>query len=119
MTKNPSPGRARLHRRVAAALACVTLLTVGCLSGSYTTEKDKTARGAGIGAAAGAVVGAVIGEGAADNIPVGAAIVDRGVDPGRMTAIGYGEDHPVASNETAEGRSQNRRVTLLLKAKAR
>jgi len=34
-------------------------------------------------------------------------------------SLGYGEDEPVAPNDTAEGRSRNRRVDLLLKAKAR
>ena len=46
-------------------------------------------------------------------------LVFRGVDVSRITALGYGESHPVASNDTAEGRSRNRRVDLLLKAKAR
>jgi outer membrane protein OmpA-like peptidoglycan-associated protein len=46
-------------------------------------------------------------------------IVQQGVDPARITALGYGENHPVADNVTAEGRRQNRRVDILLKAKAR
>ena len=46
-------------------------------------------------------------------------LVFRGVDVSRITAVGYGEAHPVASNSSAEGRSFNRRVDLLLKAKAR
>ncbi len=46
-------------------------------------------------------------------------LVGRGVDPGRMTAVGYGEGHPVADNDTARGRELNRRVSILLKAKAR
>ena len=37
----------------------------------------------------------------------------RGIDPSRLTPIGYGEDLPIAANETAEGRKQNRRVTLV------
>lgn len=36
------------------------------------------------------------------------------VHPGRVTAVGYGESEPVASNETAEGREQNRRVVSVL-----
>lgn len=36
----------------------------------------------------------------------------RGVDPSRMTAVGYGPDQPIATNTTAEGRAQNRRVEL-------
>jgi len=46
-------------------------------------------------------------------------LIGRGVDRARITAVGYGEGHPVASNETSSGRAQNRRVDLLLKAKAR
>ncbi|MCW2380742.1 MULTISPECIES: OmpA family protein [unclassified Sphingobium] len=36
----------------------------------------------------------------------------RGVDPIRMATMGYGETRPVASNETAEGKAQNRRVEI-------
>jgi len=46
-------------------------------------------------------------------------LVGRGVEPARMTAVGYGESQPVADNGTASGRSLNRRVNILLKAKAR
>ena len=43
------------------------------------------------------------------------AVADRltsvlGVDPDRVTAVGYGEVEPIASNDTAAGRAQNRRV---------
>lgn len=33
-----------------------------------------------------------------------------GVDPSRVNAVGYGEEAPIASNNTAEGRAENRRV---------
>ena len=46
-------------------------------------------------------------------------LVARGVDAERVTAVGYGEGHPVASNASTSGRGQNRRVDLLLKAKVR
>lgn len=39
-----------------------------------------------------------------------------GVSASRLTAIGYGEQRPEESNETAEGRSRNRRVTILIDA---
>ncbi|MCH2190045.1 MAG: OmpA family protein [Gammaproteobacteria bacterium] len=38
----------------------------------------------------------------------------RGVDPLRLETYGYGEDYPVASNASADGRSKNRRVELVL-----
>jgi outer membrane protein OmpA-like peptidoglycan-associated protein len=46
-------------------------------------------------------------------------LVGRGVEPDRMVAVGYGESEPVAGNETRSGRQMNRRVNILLKAKAR
>lgn len=33
-----------------------------------------------------------------------------GVPAGKLTAVGYGESRPAATNDTAEGRAQNRRV---------
>lgn len=37
-----------------------------------------------------------------------------GISAGRVTAYGYGKSRPVANNETAEGRSANRRVEILI-----
>jgi outer membrane protein OmpA-like peptidoglycan-associated protein len=45
-------------------------------------------------------------------------LIGRGLDAERMVAVGYGENYPVASNESSQGRNQNRRVDILLKAKA-
>lgn len=42
-------------------------------------------------------------------------LIDHGVASERLSAQGYGSDKPVASNDTREGRSQNRRVELVLK----
>ncbi len=40
------------------------------------------------------------------------ALIRFGVAPSRITAIGYGEDYPIAPNDTPEGRARNRRVEL-------
>lgn len=224
MTNTHTLRRARVGRLGIGALTIIAFGATGCLGGSYTTSRDKTLKGAGIGAAAGAVAGAVIGEGQADHILAGAAIgagigagigsymdaqeeklaripgttvervgndmlrvrfssdvlfdidsaipvsasrstldevaivlndfpktavvvqgftdstgsenhnqalserragavsnyfVSSGVDTGRMTAIGFGQDHPVAQNRTEAGRRLNRRVEILIKGKAR
>lgn len=44
---------------------------------------------------------------------VKAALEQRGVATSRLTAAGLGAGHPVASNETSEGRALNRRVELI------
>ena len=36
-----------------------------------------------------------------------------GIDAGRLTAKGFGPDHPLGSNDTAEGRAENRRVEFV------
>ncbi len=42
------------------------------------------------------------------------ALVDQGVDPERIATEGLGEDYPVASNDSASGRQQNRRVEIVI-----
>lgn len=39
-------------------------------------------------------------------------LVDRGVEAARLETLGYGETQPIASNDTVEGRAQNRRVEI-------
>ncbi|HEY0703387.1 MAG TPA: response regulator [Candidatus Acidoferrales bacterium] len=73
-------------------------------------------------------------EGHTDNVPIHSARYDSNwelstsrateiikllitrysITPNRLSASGYGEYFPVASNQTAEGRSQNRRVDLVI-----
>ena len=45
---------------------------------------------------------------------VAAYLASRGVDRTRMVTVGAGKDHPIASNETEEGRAQNRRVEITI-----
>lgn len=37
-------------------------------------------------------------------------LVERGLSPGLLTAVGFGPDRPVASNRTSSGREKNRRI---------
>ncbi|MBQ4377024.1 MAG: OmpA family protein, partial [Bacteroidales bacterium] len=39
-------------------------------------------------------------------------LIEHGIDEERLSYRGYGATHPVASNDTEEGRAQNRRTTL-------
>jgi OOP family OmpA-OmpF porin len=48
---------------------------------------------------------------------VAKALVAGGVEPARVTAIGYGETRPIADNETEAGRAKNRRVELVVTQK--
>jgi outer membrane protein OmpA-like peptidoglycan-associated protein/outer membrane murein-binding lipoprotein Lpp len=41
-------------------------------------------------------------------------LVSRGVDAARVTAMGAGESSPVAGNDSAAGRQQNRRVEVII-----
>ena len=43
------------------------------------------------------------------------ALTKAGVDGKRLTAVGYGQDRPVADNRNEEGRAKNRRVELVKK----
>jgi outer membrane protein OmpA-like peptidoglycan-associated protein len=44
-------------------------------------------------------------------------LIARGVDPSRVEAAGMGATRPVASNDTAEGRAQNRRTDVIVTAR--
>ncbi|MDD4426695.1 MAG: OmpA family protein, partial [Mariniphaga sp.] len=39
-------------------------------------------------------------------------LISQGIDGGRLQSTGYGEEKPVAGNQTEEGRQQNRRTTI-------
>ena len=72
-------------------------------------------------------------EGHTDNVPIhnavypsnwelaagrSAAVVrifeEKGIDPKRLEVVGYGEHHPVADNDTPEGRAKNRRIAIVM-----
>jgi chemotaxis protein MotB len=41
-------------------------------------------------------------------------LIAKGVDPQRLSAVGYAEQHPIATNATPAGRALNRRVEIVL-----
>ncbi|MFP8966525.1 OmpA family protein [Pokkaliibacter sp. CJK22405] len=55
----------------------------------------------------------VLSEGRAN--AVASYLLQQGVASSRVTARGLGERNPIATNDTAEGRSQNRRVELQIR----
>jgi chemotaxis protein MotB len=40
--------------------------------------------------------------------------IENGVDPARLTAVGFADQRPVEPNDTNEGRTRNRRVTVMI-----
>jgi len=45
---------------------------------------------------------------------VGDFFIKDGVETGRIKTVGYGEEKPLVSNKTAEGRQRNRRVEIIV-----
>ncbi len=41
-------------------------------------------------------------------------LASKGVEPGRLAVIGYGENRPTHPNDTVEGRNSNRRVVVVI-----
>jgi outer membrane protein OmpA-like peptidoglycan-associated protein len=48
-------------------------------------------------------------------VAVASVLRENGVPGGRVAAFGRGEDQPIASNLTPEGRAQNRRVEIIIR----
>ena len=45
-------------------------------------------------------------------------LISQGLNPADVTSVGMGESNPVASNDTAAGRQQNRRVEIIVSGEA-
>ena len=43
------------------------------------------------------------------------SVIEKGIDSSRLEAVGFGEDKPLVSNDTSNGRKSNRRVQLSMK----
>jgi chemotaxis protein MotB len=41
-------------------------------------------------------------------------LVQLGIDPSRIATAGHGQEKEIASNDTEEGRAQNRRIELVV-----
>jgi K(+)-stimulated pyrophosphate-energized sodium pump len=48
---------------------------------------------------------------------VKSALISLGVDESRIESEGYGQEHPIASNDTEEGKAQNRRIAVSVREK--
>lgn len=42
------------------------------------------------------------------------ALIELGIDPSRLNAVGMGEDFPIATNQSEDGRARNRRVDVIV-----
>ncbi len=58
------------------------------------------------------------GSGSARATAVRGILLDQGISPARVTSEGLGDERPLASNTTAEGRQQNRRVEIVVSGNA-
>ncbi len=38
----------------------------------------------------------------------------QGIDPNQLSAVAFGKYHPIASNDTPEGRAKNRRISIVI-----
>ena len=47
-------------------------------------------------------------------VSVASYLISHGVNPNLVSAQAFGESHPIASNDTPEGRAKNRRVDITL-----
>jgi len=107
------------------------------LSGEATLSKKAQPALKKIAEVINALPNAINVEGHTDDIPIGTLkfpsnwdlssaratsvvqeFVKEGIDPTRLSAIGYGEFHPIGDNKVEEGRFKNRRVTLVLMSQA-
>jgi chemotaxis protein MotB len=105
--------------------------------GQAVLEKDSVRVLKAVAQVLAGVENAVQVEGHTDNVPIGTLaypsnwelstarassvvrlFIENGVAPSRLTALGYAENRPVESNDAADGRARNRRVTVMIQPDA-
>jgi len=55
---------------------------------------------------------------AARAISVVRYLSEQGIDPSQLSAVGFGQYRPIASNDTPEGRAKNRRINMAIQDQA-
>ncbi len=91
-------GLGLLDRLAAVAVRCLNSSSLRLEVGGHTDSVGNDAKNEALSQARAEVVRA--------------ALVDRGARAEAIAAHGYGESQPVASNNSPEGRAQNRRITF-------
>ena len=44
-------------------------------------------------------------------------LAKAGVDPARLTSVGFGQTNPIAANDTPENKAKNRRIDFIVEGK--
>ena len=100
--RNPSPPVARQLAQIAALITTYPGLSVRVEG--YTDDRGSDVEDRAISQGRAQVVRDIL--------------ITNGVPPGAAVAAGYGKDHPIASNDSATGRDQNRRVEIVILGQA-
>jgi len=102
-----APGQAALRPEARANLARVVAFVQGAANAPIRIEGHTDSRGS-------ANLNQALSQRRAE--AVRAALIEDGVDGARLSAVGMGEDQPVADNASEQGRSRNRRVDVIVPA---
>jgi flagellar motor protein MotB len=100
--RNPAPPVARQLAQIAALITTYPGLSVRVEG--YTDDRGSEIEGRAISQGRAQVVRDIL--------------ITNGVPAAAATAAGYGKDRPIASNESAAGRDQNRRVEIVIQGQA-
>jgi flagellar motor protein MotB len=100
--RNPSPPVARQLAQIAALITTYPGLSVRVEG--YTDDRGSDVEDLAISQGRAQVVRDIL--------------ITNGVPAGAAMAAGYGKDHPIASNDSAAGRDQNRRVEIVILGQA-
>lgn len=100
-----APGQARLRAEARANLARVVAFVQGSPGRAVRIEGHTDSRGSNN-------LNQELSQRRAE--AVREALVEEGVSPERLSALGMGEDQPIADNANEQGRARNRRVDVIM-----